>query len=137
MHIAHCIPTGDPDNEDEGAMNENSIMVIQPYWRAGTRVFDDYAAGFVKEPFVCGIPEMITDIIRDFPDARLGFRLLFSAQPFLGHTDGSTGAGKRPEATGTTRPNLILKVGFVGLYSSISIKFLDRCMRMRRRCDWT
>lgn len=63
---------------------ENSIMVIQPYFHAGTWAFDDPAAGLVQEPFVSGIPEMIDYLIRDIPNARNGFRLLFSAQPFPG-----------------------------------------------------
>ena len=62
----------------------NSIMVIAPYWYAGTWVFDDEAAGLRQEPFVLGIPEMINDLVRDIPDARGGFRLLFSAQSFPG-----------------------------------------------------
>lgn len=62
----------------------NTIMVIQPYWHAGTYVFDDPAVGLVQEPFVSGIPEMIDFLVKDIPDARKGFRLLFSAQPFPG-----------------------------------------------------
>jgi hypothetical protein len=31
-----------------------------------------------------GIPEMIDDLVRDIPNARQGFRLLFSAAPFPG-----------------------------------------------------
>lgn len=30
----------------------NSIMILQPYWHAGTWVFDDDAVGLVKEPVV-------------------------------------------------------------------------------------
>jgi hypothetical protein len=67
-------------------MNKNSIMVLQPYWHAGTWVFDDYDKGLDKEPFVCGIPEMIDDMVKDIPNARQGFRLLFSACPLPGHT---------------------------------------------------
>lgn len=67
-------------------MNSNSIMVLQPYWHAGTWVFDDAAKGLDKEAFVCGIPEMIDDMVRDIPDAREGFRLLFSSRAFPGHT---------------------------------------------------
>jgi hypothetical protein len=63
----------------------NSIMVIQPYWSAGTWVFDDPTAGLLREPFVCGIPEMIDQLVAEIPDARSGFRLLFSAKPFPGH----------------------------------------------------
>lgn len=65
-------------------MGENSMMVIQPYRHAGTWVFDDERVGLVQEPFVCGIPEMIDDMVRNIPDAQSGFRLLFSASPFPG-----------------------------------------------------
>lgn len=67
-------------------MNSNSIMVLQPYRYAGTWVFDDAAVGLDKEPFVCGVPEIINDMVRAIPHAQQGFRLLFSAQPFPGHT---------------------------------------------------
>jgi hypothetical protein len=65
--------------------NRNSIMVIAPYEHAGTWVFDDATVGLVQEPFVAGIPEMIDDLVKDIPNAKAGFRLLFSAQPFPGH----------------------------------------------------
>lgn len=67
-------------------MSNNSIMVLQPYWHAGTWVFDDDSKALDKEPFVCGIPEIIDDAVRNIPNAREGFRLLFSATPFPGHT---------------------------------------------------
>ena len=60
-------------------------MVIAPYWHSGTWVFDDPATGLVREPFVSGIPAMIDQLVRDIPDARRGFRLLFSAAPFPGY----------------------------------------------------
>lgn len=63
----------------------NAIRVIQPYWSSGTWVFDDERAGLVREPFVCGIPQMIDRLVTDIPDARKGFRLLFSSHPFPGH----------------------------------------------------
>ena len=62
----------------------NTIMVIKPYWHSGTWVFDDDAVGLVREPFVAGVPEMIDRLVRDIPNARAGFRLLFSATPFPG-----------------------------------------------------
>ena len=67
------------------APNSNSIMVIAPYVDAGTWVFDDASAGLRKEPFVAGVPEMIDALVVNIPEARNGFRLLFSAQPFPGH----------------------------------------------------
>ena len=63
----------------------NQIMVIAPYWHAGTWVFDDSDVDLVKEPFVSGVPEMIDDLVSDIPNARQGFRLLFSASPFPGY----------------------------------------------------
>jgi hypothetical protein len=70
--------------EWEEANISNQIQVIAPYWHAGTWVFDDPDVGLTREPFVMGIPEMINDLVRDIPDARLGFRLLFSPSPFPG-----------------------------------------------------
>ncbi len=64
----------------------NQIQVIQPYFHAGTWVFDDAATDLVQEPFVEGMPEMIDELL-----AREGlakgepFRLLFSHAPFPGH----------------------------------------------------
>ncbi len=63
----------------------NSLMVIVPYRFQGTWVFDDKAAGLVREPFVAGIPEMIDVLVKDIPKADQGFRLTFSAMPFPGH----------------------------------------------------
>jgi len=63
----------------------NVLMVIQPYWYAGTWVFDDPATGLAREPFVAGIPEMIDRLTSHIPDARQGFRLLFSADDFPGY----------------------------------------------------
>ena len=64
----------------------NQINVIAPYWLESieTWVFDDERVGLVQEPFVSGIPEMIDDIVRDIPNARAGFRLVFSTAPFPG-----------------------------------------------------
>ena len=64
----------------------NSILVIRPYWHSGTWVFDDPAVGLTREPFVSGVPEMIDQLVRHIPDAKTGFRLLFSATPFPGAT---------------------------------------------------
>jgi hypothetical protein len=63
-------------------MMANALMVIKPYWNEGTWVFDDVATGLEKEPFVEGIPEMIEDLVKEIPNARDGFRMIFSAQPF-------------------------------------------------------
>ena len=63
----------------------NILMVIVPYWYQGTWVFDDESVGLNKEPFVAGVPEMIDDLVKDIPNARGGFRLLFSSMPFPGY----------------------------------------------------
>ena len=65
----------------------NQILVIAPYWldSVETWVFDDEAVDLVQEPFVSGVPEMIDELVADIPDARQGFRLLFSAAPFPGY----------------------------------------------------
>jgi hypothetical protein len=65
--------------------SSNSILVIAPYWYQGTWVFDDPAVGLTREPFVSGVPEMINELVKDIPDARKGFRLLFSSSPFPGY----------------------------------------------------
>ena len=69
-----------PSQTDAG----NSIMIIKPYLLHGTWVFDDPAAGLKQEPFVAGVPEMIDVLVKDIPDAKNGFRLLFSANRFPG-----------------------------------------------------
>jgi hypothetical protein len=68
-----------------GLQMANVLMAIEPYWHEGTWVFDDASKGLDKEPFVQGIPEMIDALTKDMPNARAGFVLLFSAQPFAGY----------------------------------------------------
>jgi hypothetical protein len=63
----------------------NALLIIQPYRSHGTWVFDDPAAGLVREPFVSGIPEMIDDAVKNIPNASDGFRLVFSTAPFPGY----------------------------------------------------
>lgn len=63
----------------------NFLFVIQPYWHAGTWVFDDDEKGLIKEPFVSGVPEMIDTLVEEIPAAHDGFRMTFSAQPFPGY----------------------------------------------------
>ena len=64
----------------------NAISVIVPYKYEGTWVFDDPAVGLVREPFVSGIDVMLDRLTANIPNAEKGFRLLFSAKPFPGHT---------------------------------------------------
>jgi hypothetical protein len=63
----------------------NILRVIEPYWYQNAFVFDDEAMGLEKEPFLLSIPGIIDYLIKDIPDARSGFRLLFSPQPFSGY----------------------------------------------------
>lgn len=63
----------------------NVLTVIEPYWYIDTWVFDDESVGLDKEPFVQGIPEMIDVLVKDIPNARSGFMLLFSSLPFSGY----------------------------------------------------
>ena len=63
----------------------NILKVIEPYWYQGTWVFDDESKGLDKEPFVQGVPEIIDNLVKDIPNARIGFRLLFASLPFSGY----------------------------------------------------
>jgi len=63
----------------------NIVIVITPYWYQGTWVFDDESVGLNREPFVAGVPEVIDNLVKDIPNARSGFRLLFSSAPFPGY----------------------------------------------------
>jgi hypothetical protein len=65
----------------------NAIFVIAPYRYQGTWVFDDPAVGLVREPFVAGVPAMIDHLVADIPNAKDGFRLLFSTRPFPGYQE--------------------------------------------------
>ena len=64
----------------------NALMVIAPYKYEGMWVFDDPAVGLSKEPFIAGIDTMIDKMVADIPNAERGFRAIFSATPFPGHT---------------------------------------------------
>ena len=69
----------------ESTAPDNSILTLKPYWYNGTWVFDDARVNLSKEAFVAGIPEMINHMTKDIPNARKGFRLLFSANEFPGY----------------------------------------------------
>ena len=47
-------------------------------------VFDDPPVGLKQEPFVSGGDAIIDRLVQEIPDAKSGFTLLFSAQPFAG-----------------------------------------------------
>lgn len=63
-------------------MSSNFLFMISPYWLHGTWVFDDQAVGLVQEPFVMGIPQIIDDMVKEIPDAKTGFVLVFAGNPF-------------------------------------------------------
>ena len=67
-----------PDGQDLA----NSLIEIYPYKHKGTWVFDDERVGLYKEPFVLGVPEMIDHLVKDIPNAKKGFKLLFAILPF-------------------------------------------------------
>ena len=69
----------------ENTVPDNSILTLKPYWYNGTWVFDDASVNLSKEAFVAGIPEMINHMTQHIPNAREGFRLLFSASEFPGY----------------------------------------------------
>jgi hypothetical protein len=76
----------DVRRSDDTKNSMNCIMVIFPYKHQGTWVFDDDATGLVREPFVAGIDTMIDRLVADVPGAEEGFKALFSAVPFPGHS---------------------------------------------------
>lgn len=65
--------------------SSNCIMVLAPYYYQGSWVFDDPSVGLKREPFVAGAPEIIDELTKDIPNAKDGFRLLFSANEFPGY----------------------------------------------------
>jgi hypothetical protein len=69
-------------------LSGNSIHTIVPYAFASTWVFDDEATNLIREPFVGGMSEIITEIVNSvgIKDADTGFRLTFSANPFPNYT---------------------------------------------------
>jgi hypothetical protein len=54
----------------------NAIRVIHPYRWNGMWVFDDPDVGLVREPFVAGVPEIIDHVVRDIPNAGMGYQLI-------------------------------------------------------------
>jgi hypothetical protein len=65
----------------------NSLFVIVPYKYEGMWVFDDPSVGLSREPFIAGIDTMIDRLVAKIPDAERGFRAIFGAAPFPGHTE--------------------------------------------------
>jgi hypothetical protein len=64
----------------------NAVAVIFPYRLEGVWVFDDAAAGLVREPFISGADRILDVLTECIPDASNGFKIIFSAKPFPGYT---------------------------------------------------
>ena len=62
----------------------NTLIAIHPYKARGLWVFDDPEVGLRQEPFVSAADAIIDRMVQGIPNAELGFRLVFSAQPFPG-----------------------------------------------------
>ena len=93
----------------------NSLMMIVPYKYEGLWVFDDAAVGLGKEPFIAGIDSLIGKATANIPDARHGFRVIFSARQFPGAS-----VERNRTGTGITARDSIRKAGCVRRYSRIS-----------------
>ena len=76
----------------------NSLFVIAPYDYGGLWVFDDERVGLEQEPFVGGADTMIDALVADIPDAKQGFRIVFSASAFPVYTQKLNWV--RPELSG-------------------------------------
>ncbi len=76
----------------------NAVQVIHPYNVHGVWAFDDKDKGLEREPFVGAINPMIDELVKDIPDAKIGFRLLFSADFIPEH--GAKLAWRRREGNG-------------------------------------
>ena len=63
----------------------NGMQVIFPFKDNGVWMFDDERKQLVREPFVCGIPEMVDLLVADIEDADGGFALYFSDRRFPGY----------------------------------------------------
>src|SRR3990167_10274288 len=64
----------------------NALAVIHPYRLNGMWVFDDPSVGLYQEPFISGSDKIIDHLVERIPNAERGFNLLFSTDPFPGHT---------------------------------------------------
>jgi hypothetical protein len=77
----------------------NAITAIHPYKANGLWVFDDPAVGLRQEPFIAGADTILDRLVETIPEARQGFTLLFSGQPF---PDSVELLWRRAEAGGNT-----------------------------------
>ena len=63
----------------------NVINVIEPYDKGGIWVFDDPNVGLQAEAFVAGADKMIDMVTAHIPNAKSGFTMIFSGEPFPGY----------------------------------------------------
>ncbi len=63
----------------------NSLFVIKPYKYLTLWVFDDEKVRLIQEPFIAGADEIIDLMVKDIPNAKEGFVMFFSDEPFPGH----------------------------------------------------
>ena len=62
----------------------NAVSVIFPYRLEGVWVFDDAAAGLVREPFISGTDNILDVLTEHIPEAANGLKIIFSARPLPG-----------------------------------------------------
>ena len=95
------------------------MFTLQPYRYLGQWVFDDETRGLQAEAFVCGMSEIIDDVLVangiDPVDVQDGFRLTFST-------------GRAKEVTGIAATRLKGLAGCALLCSSITQRLLRSCM---------
>ena len=74
--------------------NNNAMFTLQPYRHHGCWVFDDPTRGLLAEAFVCGMSDIIDDVLFesgvDPADVQDGFRMTFSTTAFPDHTHSLT-----------------------------------------------
>jgi hypothetical protein len=98
-------------------------------WRAW--VFTDERRNLLEEPFVAGVPEIITEIVADIPNAKEGFRLTFSAGPFPGHELVATRGEPESGAIGITSRTPTKRAGSVPLFNSFPRRPRNTCVPIR------
>jgi hypothetical protein len=71
-------------------VSNNTMFTLQPYRYLDQWVFDDFTRGLVAEAFVCGMSEIIDEVLLeseiDPVDVQDGFRMTFSTTAFPDHT---------------------------------------------------
>jgi hypothetical protein len=78
-----CCPCGLLVNPKQSIISKNEC---RGYRLEGVWVFDDAAAGLVREPFISGADKILDALTECLPDAANGVKIFFSARPFPGYT---------------------------------------------------